>query len=211
MIILDREQHLGTKAFVVLLLGKTLPVIFLFFVSLIILALRGLIIKQLNGQIVSIGTANALVTASYIPRLVNTLSEGLFYLSLLIFTILLIVTMIEYQNYTFMVSEFALKLRKGFWDREEVSISYRQIQDINIKQGIIYQLIGLSRFIIDSSGHKEVEEQNETDIILEPLRKEVAEELFEMMQRKIGVQVVEGQAEADRQEALGAALPNITV
>ncbi|MDE1941084.1 MAG: PH domain-containing protein, partial [Patescibacteria group bacterium] len=111
----------------------------------------------------------------------------------------LFVAWLEYRNYAFRFEEFDLAVRRGVISTETVSIPYRQIQDLNIQRDLIYQILGLSRLVIDSAGHEEKGERNETDIILEPLYKETAEEIRGFLERRIGVQVVIDEKEADRE------------
>ena len=71
------------------------------------------------------------------------------------------------------------------------------MQDININRSLFYVILGLSRLIIDSAGHEEKEEQNETDIILEPLDVTVAGDIRNFLKRRVGVQVVVDEKVAD--------------
>lgn len=72
------------------------------------------------------------------------------------------------------------------------------MQDINIDRPLVYRILGVSRVVIDSAGHEEFgESRSETDIVLEPIDEKLAREIRDMLQRRIGVQIVEDEKEAD--------------
>ena len=90
-------------------------------------------------------------------------------------------------------------MRHGILNRRENSIPYRQIQDVDTEQGILYRLFGLSRLVIITAGHEEGGEKGDAEVWLEPINTNIAEEIQEQLEREIGVQVVEGEKEADQQ------------
>jgi len=137
--------------------------------------------------------------AAGIQNIVMGAVYGLFIIGLIVCLIGLIIARLEYNNYTYAFEEFNLKLTQGIIGLTEVSIPYRQMQDIDVERTLLHRMTGTSRVIIDSAGHEEVSEKNETDIILDPIDMEAAEEIRVMMQRRIGVQVVEGDKAADRE------------
>jgi uncharacterized membrane protein YdbT with pleckstrin-like domain len=142
--------------------------------------------------------------AASVSGAVTGLVMGLIIVALLACIVGLIIAKLQYSNYTFTFEEFDLKLKRGIVSTTTVSIPYRQMQDVDVERNILHQMTGTSRVVIDSAGHEEKDEHNETDIILDPIDKETADEIRLMLQRKIGVQVVEGEREADSEAELAS-------
>jgi len=57
-----------------------------------------------------------------------------------------------YSSYKFCLGDDSLKIKRGILDKEEVSIPYRQIQNVDIKRDLSFQMIGLSRIVILTAG-----------------------------------------------------------
>jgi uncharacterized membrane protein YdbT with pleckstrin-like domain len=189
MIPLNQEQRLGRKAYILMALHELKPGFIILLIALIALALSSL--------------AKTFIPALYVDYIVI----GLFILTGVACFMSVITAKVVYRNYTFTFEEFGMKLKRGMMKIVEVTIPYRQMQDVGVERGFIHQITGTSRLIINSAGHEEVDEKNETDIVLDPIQKEVAEEIRLMLQRKIGVQVVESEKEADREAVVESFVP----
>jgi putative membrane protein len=138
-------------------------------------------------------------TLASISSAVSSVILGLFLVSIMVILVSIIIALLEYRNYAFTFEEFDLKMRRGIFDRREVSLPYRQIQDVDIERDVSHQLLGLSKLVLMTAGHEEAGEHEMAEVLLEPLDKEAAEEIRAMLQRKIGIQVVETEQEADRE------------
>ncbi|MEI7462779.1 MAG: PH domain-containing protein [Candidatus Taylorbacteria bacterium] len=196
MVPLDQEQHLGKKAFLLLLLQRTIFVFVLIILAIMITVFRDLITTSFisSGDLLGQGGLSSITLNS----ISSIMIIGLFLLSGLLFIVGLIISYLQYHFYTYSFGEFSLKLIRGILHREEVSIPYRQMQDINIDRPLVYRILGVSRVVIDSAGHEEFgESRSETDIVLEPIDEKLAREIRDMLQRRIGVQIVEDEKEAD--------------
>jgi uncharacterized membrane protein YdbT with pleckstrin-like domain len=201
MITVDQEQRLGQKTFMLLLARKTAAAFVLLFAALLVLILHSSLAERLAGAMAMSGTASL--------ALVQSISSGIAYVSLFLFLIgfiaLLfgfIVSYLQYRNYAFTLSEFDLRLRRGVFSQKEVSIPYRQIQAIDIVRTIPYRFFGVSRLIMITAGHDDPGTDEEADTILDPIDKGLAEEIRAFLDRKIGVQVVEGTVQADKEEKI---------
>jgi uncharacterized membrane protein YdbT with pleckstrin-like domain len=196
MIPFGQAQHLGPRAFALIMIRNVLPAIAFLFLASIVLGLRTWLAQSLALSMdFTAGTAAAapLAAADYI----NWFILALYILAVILFLFGLILSVLVYLNYTFKLEEFDLKLRRGILNIEEVSIPYRQVQDVNIIRSLFYRILGVSRIIIDSAGHEEAEEDNETDITLEPIDKELAEKIRTILERRVGVQIVKDETAAD--------------
>ncbi len=69
-----------------------------------------------------------------------------------------------------------MKIKRGILNKEEVAIPYRQIQDVDIRRDISFQMLGLSRIVILTAGHEDNEKpgDDDTEGILPALDKDLA-------------------------------------
>ncbi len=206
MISLDQENRLGRKAYMLMVSRKTTAGLVALLFAVLLLALKSGLSGLIAATLFASGMAKAAALAAS-TNIVMMASAGLAILGLIMCAIGIIVARMEYGNLTFTFEEFGLKLKRGLLSTAEVTIPYRQMQDIDVERSLMHRLSGTSRVIINSAGHEEKDEKNETDIVLDPIDAALAEEIRSMMQRKIGVQVVEGEREADR-EAVAARAEN---
>jgi uncharacterized membrane protein YdbT with pleckstrin-like domain len=201
MIALNQELHLGRKAYLLMASRKMTAGIVILLIAVIILLASHLIIGWVGKGIAASGTTAIHASTASISGIVNGATIGLFVLGLLVMLAGLITARMEYDNCTFTFEEFDLKLKRGVLGVKEVSIPYRQIQDVDVERDLSHRMTGTARLIIDSAGHEEADEKNETNIILDPIEEGMAEDIRTMMQRKIGVQVVVGEDQADKEAA----------
>ena len=132
---------------------------------------------------------------------VTDITLGLLVIGLLVCLIGAIVARLEYSNYSYTFEEFDLRMKRGILFRHIDSLPYRQIQDVNIDRSIVHQMFGMSKVTILTAGHEEKGEKGETQVVLEPVDRDAAEEIRQILERKIGVQVVKTEQEADVAEA----------
>ncbi len=189
MITYGEERRLGTKALIIFILQRTLPVVILIAIAFTAIANFPQLVESATNTL-AIVNPNSHLTTMDVASWVANLISGLFFISIVLFIFGFVFAWFKYHFYTYTFEEFDMKLKKGILYRKEVTISYRQMQDINITRGIVFQIFGVSRILIDSGGHEEPYESNTTDIILEPIDQFEAKEIRDMLQKKIGVQMV---------------------
>ena len=200
MIPFGKAQHLGPKAFLLLLLRSVSPAIAFLILGSVALGLESWLERSL---ILSMRLASAPAGAPAVGSAGGYIAWfilGLYALAAIFFVLGFILSWLIYINYTFKLEEFDLKLRRGILNIEEVSIPYRQVQDVNIDRSLFYRFLGVSKLIIDSAGHEEADEKNETHILLEPIDKHIAEAVRSILERRVGVQVVKDERRADADE-----------
>ena len=97
-----------------------------------------------------------------------------------------------YKNYKFCLGDDSLKIKRGVLNKEEVAIPYRQIQDVDIKRDLSFQMMGLSSIVILTAGHDEDEKPGDdnTEGILPALDKDLAEWLQAELLKRANVQKV---------------------
>ena len=57
----------------------------------------------------------------------------------------------------------------------------------------------MKKVVIITAGHENSNESDKVEILLEPIDADTAEEIRAKLEREIGVQVVEGEKEADKE------------
>jgi uncharacterized membrane protein YdbT with pleckstrin-like domain len=104
----------------------------------------------------------------------------------------LFVAWLVYSRYKFCLGDDSLKIKRGVLEKEEVAIPYRQIQDVDIRRDIAFQMLGLSRIVILTAGHEEDEKpgDDDTEGILPALDKNLAEWLQAELLKRANVQKV---------------------
>jgi membrane protein YdbS with pleckstrin-like domain len=171
MIEQGKETHLGKRAFVILCLEKSkIPGIFLV-VTVAISLFRNIFPVSFQPQI---------STAVYFLTLIT----------LGLFIIVFIVGWFDYSAYSFTLEEFDIRMKRGLIQKKEKSIPYRQIQNINIERNPTFQLLGLSRVILETAGHEETGQEGSSQEVIEAIDKNIAGQLRDMLQNKIGIQIV---------------------
>lgn len=201
MLPIDQEQHLGYKAFFMLALRHISAGIILTIFSLGITFFGKFFSSSLVGIVSTFGGTKI--------NSVNISSEILMILVIIIFCIGVFICFLgvliayfQYRNYTYRFDEFDFIMKNGILDIKETSIPYRQIQDINIERPLSYQFLGLSNLVIRTAGTEEKSEHGMTEIKIEPIDKDIADKIQSMLERKIGVQVVEDDVKADKEEKM---------
>ena len=199
MITLGEEHRLGRKAFY-LLASRHVAVGLVFFMIGFALMIFSSSILGATAGVATVGGASqseAMHTAASIVSYGILIVLGF---GAVIGLVGLLVSWLEYSNYTYMLDEFGLVMRRGLLDKKEITLPYRQIQDVDIERTLGLQLMGLSKIVLMTAGTEEKDEHEMTQVILEPLDKAVAEEIKSMLERKIGVQVVEDESRADAEQ-----------
>jgi putative membrane protein len=80
---------------------------------------------------------------------------------LIIFTVTLLISWVEYASFGFLLGADALKVKKGILHKEEVAIPYRQIQNVDIERNFLDLIAGTSRLIILTAGHDDNDAEKE--------------------------------------------------
>jgi len=115
---------------------------------------------------------------------------GVLFLIALAFAFL--ATWFVYSRYKFCLGDDSLKIKRGILNKEEVAIPYRQIQDVNIKRDLSFQMFGLSRLVILTAGHDDDEKpgDDESEGELPAIDADLAEWLQAELLKRANVQKV---------------------
>ena len=102
-----------------------------------------------------------------------------------------LVAWLIYVNFKYCLGDDSLKIKRGILNKEEVAIPYRQIQDVDIKRDISFQMLGLSRIVILTAGHDDDKPgSDESEGILPALDRDLAEWMQAELLKRANVQKV---------------------
>ncbi len=188
MIIPNTEQRLGRHTWLLLLSKKTTTAVILLLLAVILGSAKDFIGKGLSG-----GAASHTISS-----MVSFVAVVILIIAVIMFIVGYIIARLQYRNYSFTMEEFDLKLKSGIFNIKEVSIPYRQIQGVNVMQSLAYRMFGVSRLVLTTAGTEDAKAGTDSDTIFDPIDADIAEEVRVMLQRRIGVQVVEGEKSADK-------------
>ncbi len=176
MINFGQETHLGKRAFIILCLEKSKIPGISALITVIFVLLKDMLPSSMLSIISSIITILVIITV-------------------LAFAVAFVVGWLDYHDYSFVFEEYDVRLKRGLIKKRETSIPYRQIQNINIERDTTHQMFGLSKVIIETAGRDETDaERGMSEVVIEAMDKKLAEEMRDMLQKKIGVQVVRPEA-----------------
>jgi uncharacterized membrane protein YdbT with pleckstrin-like domain len=174
----EMYHTLGKKTFYIFLLDRIgAPFILLVIsVALFVLGTQPFV-KNLQG----VNAAPFVMLAAWIVLL----------LFIVFLAIVVFVTWLVYSNYKFCLGEDSLKIKRGVLTKEEVAIPYRQIQDVDLKRDLSFQMLGLSRIIILTAGQEDkTPDDSESEGILPALDSDLAEWFQAELLKRSNVQKV---------------------
>jgi putative membrane protein len=124
------------------------------------------------------------------PVLLITLSA--FVISLLVISGSLIFAWLNYKNYKFALMDDSFKIKRGFFNKTENAIPYRQIQNVDIERNFTFQMMGLSRLIILTAGHEDEkpEAKDEAEGVIQAIDQKIASWLQTELLKRAEVQKV---------------------
>jgi len=172
-------ERRGTKTLIALFILRLLPALVILIILLAFIAFRSSLIAvfSINEDIYSF------------------IAQKGFGFFLIITGILAIIALIEYYSLSFSIEENSFRMREGILNIREQSISYRQIQNIDISRPLLYRFIGMSKVVILTAGKEdndrlsEVEHDNESEGIIDLLDKTTALKLQHELLERSHIQV----------------------
>ncbi len=123
---------------------------------------------------------------------------GAWLIMIFVFLVTFFVTYLVYDNYLFMLDEYALKIRRGIIGKEEIAIPYRQIQDVDIEQSIGDRMWGVARLVILTAGREDEKNPDagtESEGIFPALARDLAESLQAELLKRTNIQEVSEEKE----------------
>ncbi len=161
------QQKLGIKVFYYYLSKRIFVGLLLLVVSLVVVSLK----EAMVSKIAFIFPMNVSVV------LVDYLSIGLFIISILFIAGGFLISWLNYISCTFALDEQSFNIRRGIFSKKEVSIPYRQIQDISIEQTFYNRMMGVSKLVILTAGNDNNDKTGESEGIFEVIDSKIAEQM----------------------------------
>lgn len=182
-------ERLGKKSLIVLLLNNSAGPIIIF-LGWILLTYFSYYVDPQQISHFFLGREDG---GELVSHVITLLLFAVFCLVLLSIVLAGLLTTIDYFSFQFRVGDHAFRLKRGILHITETSIPYRQIQDVNLSQTIIYRIFGVTRVSILTSGNDEPEEDGKKDHsegYIPVLDRTRAEHLREELIRRSNVQEV---------------------
>lgn len=170
-------QKLGPKTFWLFVLDHIGVSLFFLILTIVVIVLE-----------VIFGNQDAVAPYDYIFNYAILAGFGLFILSALIGVL---VGWLEYSKFQFMLDDDAFKIRRGVLTAEYVSIPYRRIEAVDVRQSFLYQLMGVSRITLEMTIDTEPESDRKPssdDEVMPAIDTQLALELQSELTRRSNVQ-----------------------
>lgn len=193
MIPIGQEQHLSFKAFFLFSIRRmTLGVVFLFLTLFLTLFGNyfGSNINTISNNVEIFKTSNINFSSILLITCIV-----LFFISIFFILIGILIAWLEYRNYSYRFDELNFLIKTGILNKIETLIPYHQVEDVHINRSLLYQILGLSRVDIKISSNEDQASQSVTEVIIDMLDRQIAEEIRGILAKKIGIQIM-----TDKQE-----------
>ena len=177
-------QHVGHKTFIINLLKNAAPTFFIFFIWI------GFIILKIIGAENLFSTLNTPDIIPFINLAINWGLFGGFLFMIISFALAIFITSLDYFTFYFMLDDHGLCMKQGILNKQEISIPYRQIQDINIDRPFLYQIFGVCRLNIITAGQDNDHDNDQTEANFPIVDKGMAYDLREQLLRHSNIEVV---------------------
>jgi len=101
-----------------------------------------------------------------------------------------IMAYVWYYSFRYKLDDNDLAFEKGLVGREEISIPFRQIQNVDIEQSFIYRIFSLADLVILTAGHEDQSHitKDESEIIMPALNEGEARRLQHYLLERANVQ-----------------------
>jgi uncharacterized membrane protein YdbT with pleckstrin-like domain len=177
---MDTKQKLGIKVFYYYL-SRRISVGFLLLIVSFIFSIS-------QNSIIS--TISSFIPSSFSTPVFGYFVMGLFAISILWIILGIFMSWLDYISCTFSLDSDSFDISRGIFNKKEVSISYRQIQDIDIEQTFYNKMFGVSRLVVLTAGNDDKDKEDESEGIFEVIDANLAEDLRKHILEKTSVQTV---------------------
>ena len=172
---MDIEQKLGVKVFYYYLSKRISVGLIVLIISIVFYSSESTLISKII----------AVVPKNLATEAIGYCGIGLFLISALTILGAFIMSWINYIDCTFVLGENAFSIRRGLFSKKEVSIPYRQIQNINIERSFYFKTMGVSKLIVLTAGNDNNDTDGGSEGIFQVIDSAVAEKLKEDLLEKI--------------------------
>ena len=103
-----------------------------------------------------------------------------------------VATLVWYYSFRYKLGDNDLSFEKGLISRQEISIPFRQIQNADIEQSILFRIFNLADLVILTAGREDPDRatENESEIVMPALDADEARHLHEYLLDRANVQKI---------------------
>ncbi len=177
------NQRLGIRALVLYIVKGLLPGVILLFLTFIVLSLKDTLINSFINS--------GYAAPDVINKIVLFVIGGMYVLSTLILIFGLLINLIHYFTCIFGMDDYGFKMHRGLISRDEVTIPYHQIEDVDVDQSVIGRLLGVGKLIILTAGNENKDKHGEeNEIVFSIIDISIAKSLQKILVERSSVQLV---------------------
>ncbi len=181
------KQKLGKRVLYYYLYQNARLGLVLFIIAIVAFVARGTVVSTFSSsELYHISADTAAIIAGYVV-------SGLFAIAVLALLYGVFSAWFLYASTTFTVGENAFSIERGIFDKAEISIPYRQIQNVDIEQLFIYRTMGVAKLVILTGGNDSNDTKGEAEGVFPVIDKDVAMKLRDTLLQKANVQTVVSQ------------------
>ncbi len=117
-----------------------------------------------------------------------SITATLVILGIFAFFLGIIIGILRYASIQYELGDYALRLNRGIISKAEISIPFKNIQDVDLNQSILLRIFGFATLVILSGGEDEKNEGNKE--VFNVIDVNLAKSLREALTKKSEVQQV---------------------
>ncbi len=173
---------LGFRALIAYVIKGLLPGVILLFLSLALLSFK--------NTVIGLFLHSGYTSADGVNKIILFLTGGLYLFAIAAIAIGLFVNLWRYFGTHIMLDDFAFRINRGIISKDEISIPYRQIQDVDIDESILGKLVGIGKIIVLTAATTDGKHGEESEVVLDIIDIGTARELQKTLLEKSAVQLV---------------------
>ena len=177
---MNPSQKLGINVFYYYLSKKTPIGLVALVISIFISSLKVAMVLKL-AFFVSLSTS-AMIVSYFI--------NGLFLISALLIIYGIVMSYISYIGCSYNLGENAFSITKGYFNKREISIPYRQIQNIDIEQSFQFKMMGVCKLVILTAGNDNNNQNGEAEGVFDVIDFKIASNIKESILQKSNIEPV---------------------
>ena len=177
---MNNKQKLGIKVFYYYLSKRTSIGIIVLVSAIVAASFKESLILKL-ATLISFPSA---------VNIVVLFTKGLFTISALLLIFGLFLSFVKYISCDFTLDDNAFNIRRGFLTKREVSIPYRQIQNINIEQSFGNKMLGIGKLVVLTEGDSGENNAKNREGVFDVIDYDLAHLVREFILQKTNIQTV---------------------
>jgi len=171
---METNQKLGIKVFFYYLSKRI--------VIGIVVLVASIFISSSKASIISL--FSSFLSNDIASSLVDYIIGGFFTVSVLLIIFGVFMSWLSYISCVFTLGENAISIKRGILNKKDISIPYRQIQDISIEQSFSNKMMGVSKLVILTAGNDNNDTEGEAEGSFDVIDSNLAQNIKETILQK---------------------------